>query len=359
MAQNGTTSGLNPRVVTLGTAGGPMWWRGPAPRAGIATAVLVGDAAYLVDLGRGAWEQLMRAEVPLASVRAVFLTHLHSDHVVDLGSLAVFGLYELRAGQRIKILGPGDRGALPPVSPRAGRAPRPLCPEAPTPGTAATFAALMQAFATDLNDRIFDTLCPSPYEYFDPGDIQIPAGSGFHPNDAPTPDMEPFVVYADELVTVRATLVRHAPIAPAFAFRFDTAEGSVTISGDTAPCENLVRLARGTDLLLHEAIDTAWVHRDRPGVPEEAVRAAVDHHLGSHTSVQDCVRVATRAGARALALHHLVPGNSPRSVWEAGRAEFGGHYLVPADLDVIPFRAGSEAVRALRHADAGGPVPAR
>lgn len=332
-------SDLNPRVVTLGTAGGPMWWTGEGAglRSGIATAVLVGDRTYLVDCGHGVGQQLMRAGIPIPSIKGIFLTHLHSDHTIDLGSLAIFGMYELSKGHRIKVLGPGDRGMLPEASGRAAKAPEPLFPERPTPGTVSLFESILQGYATDLNDRIFDTLRPSPYEFFDVEDIRVPAAVGYHPNANPTPDMEPFEIYADEVVTVTAILVRHAPVAPAFAFRFDTAEGSVTISGDTGPCRNVVRLAAGTDLLLHEAIDVDWIYRDRPGVPADSVQAAIDHHNNAHTSVADCVRIATESGAKALALHHLVPGTSPRETWLRGARDFDGVYLVPDDLDEISF----------------------
>jgi ribonuclease BN (tRNA processing enzyme) len=342
--QHGTAgSGLNPRVVTLGTAGGPMWWTGEGAgrRSGIATAVLVGDRAYLVDCGHGVGRQLMLAGIGISSIKGIFLTHLHSDHTIDLGSLAIFGLYELSKGDRIKVLGPGDRGILPPVSERAHQAPQPIFPGRPTPGTVSLFESILQGYATDLNDRIFDTLRPSPYEFFDVEDIRVPEGIGYHPNANPTPDMEPFEIFADEVVTVTATLVRHAPVAPAFAFRFDTAEGSVTISGDTGPCRNLVRLAAGTDLLMHEAIDVDWIYRDRPGVPADSVQAAIDHHNSAHTSVADCVRIATEASAKALALHHLVPGTSPRETWLRGAKDFDGTYLVPDDLDEISFARSS------------------
>ncbi|WP_102158757.1 MBL fold metallo-hydrolase [Zhihengliuella halotolerans] len=330
-----------PHVVTLGTAGGPRWWTGEnaGRRAGISTAVVVGDVVYLVDAGTGVGNQLMRAGYSVGDVRAVFLTHLHSDHTIDLASLAVFGLFSLRPGQDpVRIIGPGDRGALPPVSARATTAPTPLNPGSPTPGTAEMFERLMHAHATDLNDRIIDALRPSPSDLFAASDIGIPDGSGYHPNENPTPaSMEPFEIYRDEWVTVTATLVEHPPIAPAFAFRFDTAGGSVTISGDTAPCENLVRLAAGTDLLLHEAIDFDWVERSYGGVESEEAKASMDHHRRSHTSPEQAIRIAESAGASALALHHLVPGTTPAGVWRSHAPSFSGTFLVPDDLDIIPF----------------------
>ncbi len=206
------------------------------------------------------------------------------------------------------------------------------------------FSSLMQAYATDLNDRVIDALRPSPLDYFLASDIQIPAAGGYHPNQNPTPQgFKPFEIYRDELVTVTATLVEHPPIAPAFAFRFDTDQGSVTISGDTAPCENLVRLAQNTDLLLHEAIDFEWVQRTYGSVGTEEARASMDHHRKSHTSALQAIDLAGRAGATALALHHLVPGTTPESVWKAHAEKFPGDFFIPNDLDVISFaRTSSE-----------------
>lgn len=335
------TTTLNPRVITLGTAGGPRWWTGEnaGRRSGIATAVVVGEAVYLVDAGTGVGNQLMKAGFNAGDLRGIFLTHLHSDHTIDLASLAIFGMFTLKPGQApIQIIGPGDRGALPPVSPRAHTPPQPLYPANPTPGTADLFAHLMQAYATDLNDRVIDALRPSPLDHFAAMDIQIPAGTGYHPNQNPTPEgFVPFEIYRDELVTVTATLVQHPPIAPAFAFRFDTVEGSVTISGDTAACENLVTLAQGTDLLLHEAIDFDWVQQMYGSVGTEAAQASMDHHRRSHTSPSQAIDLAERAGVRSLALHHLVPGTTPLSVWLSHADDFSGTFLVPEDLDTISF----------------------
>ena len=335
-------SSLAPRIVTLGTAGGPRWWAAAdsGERTGIATAVVVGDAFYLVDCGQGAGRRIAQAGLDLRHLRALFITHLHSDHVYDLAGLGIFGLYALRERTTpVRILGPGNRGELPPVSPRAVVAPAPLAPANPTPGTREMFETLMAAHATDLNDRILDSLKPSPLEVFQAEDIPLPSGIGYHPNDNPTPEMAPFEVYRDDLVTVTAILVEHPPVAPAFAFRFDTAEGSVTISGDTCFTQNLVTLAQGTDLLLHEAIDFEWVEQLYGDKTDDASRAARDHHYKSHTSVRDAAKAAEAAGAQQLALHHLVPGHAPDGVWEEAAEHFSGRFILPRDLDSIPFAA--------------------
>lgn len=332
----GTTTSHH--VVTLGTAGGPRFWRNSS-RKGIATAVVVDDGFYLVDCGHGVGRQLERAGLSMKDLRGVFITHQHSDHTVDLNTIGLFGLYDMdnARGERIPIIGPGDRGALPPVSPRAIKDPQPIAPDDPTPGTRTMFRKLMEAYATDLNDRILDALRPSPLDLFDAQDIEIPVSAGFHPNDRPTPRMSPFEIFRDDHVVVTATLVEHPPVAPAFAFRFETAQGSVAISGDTTYTPNMVELAQSAGLVLHEAIDFEFIESLYAGKTDDVSRASLDHHYKSHTSVEDAVRVAREAGAARLALHHLVPGMETTERWGKEPQEFDGEFLIPNDLDVIPF----------------------
>ncbi len=327
------------RVITLGTAGGPRFWRN-TDRSGIATAIVVPDGFYLVDCGQGVGRQLVRAGLDPARLKGIFLTHLHSDHTVDLNGVALFSLTALqhRRGSPVPILGPGDRGVLPPPSPRAKKAPAPFNPAHPTPGTEVMFRKLMEAHATDINDRVLDSLRPSPTEIFGAQDIEIPEGSGYHPNENPTPDMEPWVVFRDEEVVVSATLVRHPPIAPAFAFRFDTRDGAVVISGDTAFTDNLVRLSTGAGLLLHEALDFEFMERQYQDRPDPTSVASLEHHHKSHSSIADAIRVAEQARVPRLALHHLVPGTVARERWLNAGAGFSGEFMVPEDLDELDCR---------------------
>lgn len=333
------SASTTPRVITLGTGGGPRIWTNKdstlPPRCGIATAIVTGDRWYLVDAGHGTFAQIKKAGLNISNLAGIFVTHLHSDHIIDLNSVTVFGMFDLVGDlPQIPIYGPGDRGVLPHTSPLVETPVEPIFPANPTPGISGLFTALMQAHATDLNDRILDALRPSPLDVWRPQDIVVPASANFHPNDNPFPDTAPWVIHADDHVRVSATLVVHPPIAPAFAFRFDTETSSITISGDTRPSDNLVALAENTDLLLHEAIDFDWVHATYPG-RNEMERASVDHHQKSHTSPTEAGEIATRANARCLALHHVVPGNSPRNVFEAAGTTFARDLLIPDDLNVI------------------------
>ncbi|KUF06156.1 MBL fold metallo-hydrolase [Leucobacter sp. G161] len=330
-----------PHVITLGTAGGPRWWTPmhADSRFGISTAVVVGGRNYLVDVGAGAGRQYTRAGLDIADLKGIFLTHLHSDHTTDLGNIALFGMFGLNASEaRIPIIGPGDRGMLPPVSTRALTPPSPVAPHLPTPGTRDMFRLLMEAHATDLNDRVLDALRPSPLDLFDATDIRLPEGIGYHPNSSATPDMEPFVVFEDDRVQVEAILVEHPPIAPAFAYRFNTEEGAVVISGDTAKTRNMVTLSRGAQLLLHEAISFSWVDQSYAESQHPVHKASRDHHRKSHSSVEDAVSIAAEAGVTQLAIHHLVPGSLSSVGW---RAELGqqSDVLLPNDLEIIPFHS--------------------
>ena len=339
------TQDPSPHVITLGTAGGPRWWKDHqgAPRFGIATAVVVNGTWYLVDCGQGAGRQANAAGLEMANLGGIFITHMHSDHTVDLPSLLLFGAFELKNTPRgpIPVVGPGDRGKLPPLSPRATAVPAPVAPDRPTPGVGGLVEGLLAAYATDCNDRIFDSLAKSPADQFEAREITLPSGLGFDPDTNVTPEMEPIEVFRDENVTVTAVLVDHHPTAPAYAFRFDTAAGSVTISGDTAPCTNMVRLARGTDLLLHEAINLELLASQYTDA--QMLQATMDHHRRAHTTAAEAGRIAAEAGAGHLALHHLVPTYSPPEAWTEARTAFTGPLSIPDDLSVIPFGGAGNA----------------
>jgi ribonuclease BN (tRNA processing enzyme) len=345
------------RLLLLGTAGGPTWWPN-SDQCGISSAVAVGDAYYLVDCGEGVGRRLQQAVSPASSrtvtgpsLSAVFLTHLHSDHTVDYPNLLLFGLFTGldRAASPLKVFGPGRRGQMAPVFSLPGAA-TPAVPiinlDNPTPGTKDMTGYIYQAFATDLNDRMRDNGRRSLEALVEVHDIDIPQIAAFKSaNETPSPPMEPFKVFEDDRVRVSATLVAHAPVWPAFAFRFDTDDGSIVFSGDTARSENLIKLAKGADILVHEVIVTRWVNGLFPTPRSVAEEGLMQHLLSGHTLVEEVGGIAEAAGVKKLVLSHIVPGNATRELLLPAGKGFSGELVIGRDLMQIGVGHAAAAAR--------------
>src|SRR5699024_5607443 len=327
-------------AIALGTAGGPKWWGKENVDAGISTAIVIDGSVYLVDFGSGAGRQLRNAGFTFTDVEALFVTHMHSDHTVDLASLLLIGHHEVK-DEKLTILGPGPRGKLPPLTERASSTPSLVCPDDPVPGIEKTFERLVATYSTDINDRMFDYGTASPASKFHVHDIEIPVGVPFDPNENLAPTTEPFLIFQDEKVRVRAILVSHHPTAPAYAFRFDSEHGSIVVSGDTGYCENMVTIARDCDVLFHEAIALETIEQQMlQAFPDpDAYAAMMSHHRRSHTTAYDAGEVARRARVRTLVLHHLVPADAPMRAWYKATDTFDGEFVVAKDLQIIPLNA--------------------
>ncbi|WP_245940546.1 MULTISPECIES: MBL fold metallo-hydrolase [Brevibacterium] len=324
----------------MGTAGGPPWWEN-CTRAGISTLITVGGSQYLIDCGEG-WGPRFREsgvsapgfEHGIDKLRAVFITHHHSDHTIDYPNLLLLAWHNGSSGldRPVQILGPGDRTMLPPIFGTREDAPEVWNPDSPTPGLRESTHRLLQAYSTDINDRMRDNAKQDLREIFEVHDIELPGETGSDPNGDPSPEMEPFEIYSDENVRVSAILVDHRPVFPAFAFRFDTTDGSVVISGDTGVCDNLVTIARGADLLLHECIDLDWVSSLVGPNGRNPDQYLMQHMLAAHTSIEQVGPQAEKAGVKTLVLTHLVPGSTPVSKWSEARRGFRGNFYVGEDL---------------------------
>ena len=133
---------------------------------------------------------------------------------------------------------------------------------------------------------------------------------GASPAGNTAPSMQPVTIATLADITVKATLVPHGICFPSYAFRFDTPQGSVVFSGDTAPTANLIRLARGADILVHEAIDLAYF-RSHGLAPN-----FLHHAETSHTDIGLVAGIAEQAGVKTLIVSHLGPAD-PRMVSDA------------------------------------------
>jgi ribonuclease BN (tRNA processing enzyme) len=336
------------RLILLGTAGAS---NPKATRAGYSNAIVVGDVAYLVDCGEGVHRQAWRSGISMhperrpkdgSTVRSIFFTHLHSDHVIDYINL-LLGFWPTN---RVDVFGPGEAGL--PITPYPpDRVVPVLFPDAPTPGIRGLTQKLFEAFAYNINVRIADEarkdLTANVFvhevgvahdDYRPDIDLHVEASGASMTTAAPP--MEPVEIYPldENGVRVTAILVQHAPVFPAFAYRFDTPSGSAVFSGDTGPCDNVVRLAHGADYLVHEVIDLDFVSDRIAKMPNRD--NIINHLTDSHTSPEDAGRIAARAGVKTLVLSHLVPGDSeiPEDEWERrASAAYDGNVICGVDLD--------------------------
>lgn len=328
----GSSSGAE--LVLLGTRAGPPVI---ATQTGIASALVVNGATYVVDCGRASVTQFVRAGLPFASIKAMFLTHLHADHVADYYNFFLLGNRPVPTGdcisKRLPVYGPGPAGGLQQAF--GGAKVGIVAPDEPTPGTARMTELLHRAYAYSSNVFMRDMLGVDPTTLTDVREIELPEGvdaTYLHTS----PRMSPFRIYEDENVTVTATLVPHGMMYPSYAFRFDTEYGSVTFSGDTAKSENLAELAHRTDILVHEAIGVEGAN---------LTPAKLDHHLESHTLITDVGGQAQKAEARSLVLSHindLATMVLDRKKWQAlGQQGYTlGTTTCGVELQRIPLRKG-------------------
>jgi ribonuclease BN (tRNA processing enzyme) len=276
------------RLILLGTGGGPRIVKGGRSKS--ATLIAVKGVPYVVDCGEGVARRLTEAGVPLTTLRHVLITHHHSDHNLDFGNL----LYDAWASGLtlpIDVYGP------PPLH--------------------AMVDAYWQLNTFDIETRIADEGRPDPRRMINVHEFTRPG-----------------IVLQNADVNVTATRVRHPPITEAYAYRFDAADRSIVISGDTVYSPELIDLAKGADVLVHEAMHPAGI-ATITGRPSNATTMR-EHLMASHTLLEDVGKVAAAAGVKTLVLSHLVPADDQSitdAMWTTGaRKYFRGRIVVGRDL---------------------------
>ena len=270
-------------VVVLGSGVGPSV---NLQQYGASILVDAGGERLLFDCGRGATLRLTQLRIPPGSIRQVFLTHLHSDHIVQIPDLMLTGWAGGSRTSPLSVSGPA--------------------------GTAQMMDHLQQAFSFDIHMR------RDVDEKLNADGIRIVSR-----------DITEGVVYESAGgVKVTAFLVDHGALRPALGYRIDYKGRSVALSGDTRLSENLIRAAAGVDVLIHEAIDPVLL-RSRTDHPNPAV---IDAIIAHHTTPQQAGQVFTRVKPR-LAVYAHAP-NSPTLIAQT-RETYSGPLEGPEDLLTI------------------------
>ena len=297
-------------VVLVGT-GSPL----PDPkRAGPMTVVAAGDRLFIVDAGAGSGRRFGEFALPWSGVEAAFLTHFHSDHIDGLGEVMLQHWAAGGADTPLALYGPH--------------------------GVQSIASGFNEAYALDATYRIAHH----------GADIVPPSGVGV--------EAFPFLtggaatrVYERDGLTVTAVPVDHSPVEPAVAYRFDYKGRSVTISGDTVKNQSLIDLARGTDVLVHEALNDEMVGTisARLGdIGAKRLKKIMTDIPDYHTSPIKAAEVASEAGAGLLVFSHIVPAQPSRILYPAfmkgTKKAFDGPILMGEDGMAFELPAGSDKI---------------
>ena len=277
------------QVVLLGTGY-------PAPnaeRAGPSNVVIVQDKYFVVDAGRGVVMRLATLAPRLPPITAVFLTHLHSDHISGLPDLFATG-WDMGRQKPLELYGPK--------------------------GTQQLVDGMLKFYAPDIHIRRDLT------EHLAPEGAKI----NLH-------EVNEGVVYKDNDVTLTAFRVDHAPVEPAFGYKFESGGKTIVISGDTAPNASLVKYARGADVLVHEVYLPGFFEQ------REAENEALGHLRASgkevartlsryHTDAEQVGKIAAEAGVKKLVLTHIIPADAGDQIRALAARNFKGEIVVGKDL---------------------------
>lgn len=291
------------QFITLGTHGGPVSDRN---RSQPANALVVGQAVYLVDAGDGVVQQLARADLSLAAVRAVFISHIHIDHTGGL--FAVLGLrHQMGLTNKITVYGP--------------------------PGIKAMVDGLVAAIVPEAESA-----------YGVPGEDYVAPQSTVDVvelRDGANLKLDDFTLTVAE--NTHYSFVKDSDMDKRFAslsFRFDLSNRSIVYTGDTGPSDAVTALARDADLLVSELIDAkfaeTFVVRGTPAQQKRA-REMREHLTDHHINPDQVGQMAAKAKVHRVVITHLVAGRDPdvdTEPYVAGvRKWFDGPVEIASDLN--------------------------
>ena len=285
-ATTSTAQATQTQLVMLGT-GTP---NADPDRSGPAVSVVRNGRAYLVDAGPGIVRRAAAASrtgitaLEPQNLNVLFLTHLHSDHTIGLPDV-ILGAWVLERTVPLELYGP--------------------------PGTREMVNHLLAAYSADIRNRI-DGLEPANETGYKVNVHEIRAGT----------------VFDDGNVKVTAFAVPHGDWEVAFGYRFDSADRSIVISGDTRPTDAVVTACNGCDLLVHEVYSAARFQTR----PPEWQR----YHARAHTSTDELALIATRARPRQLVLYHQLYWGTDDAglVAELARAGYARGVVSARDLAI-------------------------
>ncbi|NBU27567.1 MAG: MBL fold metallo-hydrolase [Caulobacteraceae bacterium] len=289
-------------------------------RTGPCLAVIAGDRVFLVDAGEGAAETLARGALPAARIEQVFLSHFHSDHIDGLSAVALQHWVGRAATTPLMLTGPQ--------------------------GVERIASGLNELYAIDNGYRTAHHGAA----------VAPPSGAGFVARRFEMPQGPSQVTVLDDRgLRVTAFRVAHGPVEPAVGYRFDYKGRSLVVSGDSAVSSNLVRVAKGADLLVHDALSPMLVRRLKAAslaAGRKNQGKILEDIINYHASPEQIADQARGAGVSALLMTHIVPP-LPLKALEGpflgqARDRFKGQLWIARDRDLISLPAGGKAITRTR-----------
>ena len=248
--------------------------RSPLPSPGRAEACILveaGDDIYIFDLGNGSMDNLTQYGVPWPNVKAVLITHMHSDHIADLPDAHLQSWVQGR-NSPLMVYGPEGINLV-------------------TQGFELAYSADYQY----RNEHHGDDMLPMDIAGFNA--IQI-MDNQLIPNVTPGLEILPFVV-------------DHYPVNSAFGFKISYKGRTVVISGDTINDGSVQKYSKDVDLLVHSAISIDLTERFRDIAPLPQLDEILFDIQDYHTTIKEAGEIARDANVDQLLIYHAIP--TPRN----------------------------------------------
>jgi len=254
-------------------------------RFGPSNLITTNTAKILVDCGSGITQRLHELKVSSADIDALLFTHLHSDHAVDLYQLIISSWHSYRI-KPWKIYGPK--------------------------GTKKFVKKIMDAWADERKLRIAYESRASAKAF----DMQVT-------------EFKSIGAIKIKDLNIKYFEVDHKPVKFAYGFSFTNKNKKLTISGDTRPCENLMKYAQRSDLLLHEV----FIEGEILQINKMRTKKTLHNVQSYHTTSKQVGKVAFIANAKKLVLTHFVPTSfNKNKLKKVVKKDFGKDPIIGEDL---------------------------